>query len=310
VAEPVSPLDAYAALAVGAGGPIARQAVAVSGPEAGTYLQGQLSQDVEGLAPGASAWSWVLQPTGKVDVLVRVTRTEDDVWVLDTDTGFGPALVSRLSRFKLRTKADIELLDWHAVGLRGAGLTVPAPVGGSTVPAPDGGIAITAPDGGIAVDAGWAGLPGLDMLGPDPVVPAGLVPVDEALWEVARIEAGFPRMGAELGESTIPAETGLVAAAVSFTKGCYTGQELVARIDSRGNNVPRHLRGLLLSGPAEVGAAITAGDKAVGALTSVALSPALGWVALAYVSRSVSPGDAVVVDGGPGAEVRDLPLRP
>jgi folate-binding protein YgfZ len=291
VAEPVSPLDAYAALAVGAGGPIARQAVAVSGPEAGTYLQGQLSQDVEGLAPGASAWSWVLQPTGKVDVLVRVTRTEDDVWVLDTDTGFGPALVSRLSRFKLRTKADIELLDWHAVGLRGAGLTVPAP------------------DGGIAVDAGWAGLPGVDLLGPDPVVPAGLVPVDEALWEVARIEAGFPRMGAELSESTIPAETGLVAAAVSFTKGCYTGQELVARIDSRGNNVPRHLRGLLLSGPAEVGAAITAGDKAVGALTSVALSPALGWVALAYVSRSVSPGDAVVVDGGPGAEVRDLPLR-
>jgi folate-binding protein YgfZ len=164
--------------------------------------------------------------------------------------------------------------------------------------------------GGIAVDAGWAGLPGVDLLGPDPVVPDGVVPVDEALWEVARIEAGFPRMGAELTESTIPAETGLVAAAVSFTKGCYTGQELVARIDSRGNNVPRHLRGLLLSGPAEVGAAIAADGKPVGALTSVARSPALGWVALAYVSRSVTPGDAVVVDGGPDAEVRDLPLRP
>jgi folate-binding protein YgfZ len=292
VAEPLTPLDAYNALAVGAGGPIARQAVAVSGPEAGTYLQGQLSQDVEGLAPGSSAWSWVLQPTGKVDVLVRITRTEGDRWVLDTDSGFGGALVTRLSRFKLRTKADIDLLDWHAVGLRGTGLTVAAPAGG------------------IAVDAGWAGLPGVDLLGPDPVVPDGVVPVDEALWEVARIEAGFPCMGAELTESTIPAETGLVAAAVSFTKGCYTGQELVARIDSRGNNVPRHLRGLLLSGPAEVGAAIAADGKPVGALTSVARSPALGWVALAYVSRSVTPGDAVVVDGGPDAEVRDLPLRP
>jgi folate-binding protein YgfZ len=292
VAEPLTPLDVYNALAVGAGGPIARQAVVVSGPEAGAYLQGQLSQDVPGLAPGRSAWSWVLQPTGKVDVLVRVTRTEGDTWVLDTDAGFGQALVTRLSRFKLRTKADIELLDWHAVGLRGAGLTV------------------TAPDGGIAVDAGWAGLPGLDLLGPDPVLPDGLVPVDEALWEVARIEAGFPRMGAELTESTIPAETGLVTAAVSFTKGCYTGQELVARIDSRGNNVPRHLRGLLLSGPSEVGAVIAANGKPVGALTSVARSPALGWVALAYVSRSVTPGDVVMVDGGPGAEVRDLPLRP
>jgi folate-binding protein YgfZ len=319
VAEPLTPLDVYNALAVGAGGPIARQAVVVSGPEAGAYLQGQLSQDVPGLAPGRSAWSWVLQPTGKVDVLVRVTRTEGDTWVLDTDAGFGQALVTRLSRFKLRTKADIELLDWHAVGLRGAGLTVTASDGGSTVSAPDGGITVSAPDGGstvsapdggIAVDAGWAGLPGLDLLGPDPVLPDGLVPVDEALWEVARIEAGFPRMGAELTESTIPAETGLVTAAVSFTKGCYTGQELVARIDSRGNNVPRHLRGLLLSGPSEVGAVIAANGKPVGALTSVARSPALGWVALAYVSRSVTPGDVVMVDGGPGAEVRDLPLRP
>jgi folate-binding protein YgfZ len=304
VAEPLTPLDAYNALAVGAGGPIARQAVAVSGPEAGTYLQGQLSQDAESLAPGSSAWSWVLQPTGKVDVLVRVTRTEGDTWVLDTDSGFGEALVTRLSRFKLRTKADIDLLDWRAVGLRGAGLTSAA------VAAPAGGVNVLAPAGGIAVDAGWAGLPGTDLLGPDPVVPDGVVPVHKELWEVARIEAGFPRMGAELTESTIPAETGLVAVAVSFTKGCYTGQELVARIDSRGNNVPRHLRGLLLSGPAEAGASIAVDGKQVGTLTSVARSPALGWVALAYVSRSVSPGDVVVVDGGPEAEVRDLPLRP
>jgi folate-binding protein YgfZ len=301
MAEPVPPLDAYAALATGAGGPLGRQAVVVRGPEAGTYLQGQVSQDVEGLAPGATAWSWVLQPTGKVDALVRVTRTEDDTWVLDTDDGFGPALVTRLSRFKLRTKADIDLLDWRAVGLRGGGLAADPPPGGGAVPAPA---------GGIAVDAGWAGLPGVDLLGPDPAVPAGLVPVDADLWEVARIEAGFPRMGAELTEATIPAETGLVAIAVSFTKGCYTGQELVARIDSRGSNVARHLRGLVLAGPAEVGTPLHAGGKQVGTLTSVACSPALGWVALAYLSRSVSPGDPVGIEGGPDAEVRDLPLRP
>jgi tRNA-modifying protein YgfZ len=289
---PESLADDYAALAVAAAAPLERDAIGVSGPEAGSYLQGQLSQDVEHLPIGTSTWSWVLQPTGKVEALVRVTRTEDADWVLDVDGGFGEAVLQRLTRFKLRTKADLVALDWQALALRGASLG-----------------AVPAPAGGIAAGAGWIVLPGVDLLGPVVAAPDGVALVGADALEVARIEVGMPKMGMELTESTIPAETGLVERTVSFTKGCYTGQELVARIDSRGSNVARHLRGLVLYGLAAPGADLVAEGKVVGQLTSVAESPSLGWVALGYVGRAVAVGDEVAVDGGGTALVRELPLR-
>jgi tRNA-modifying protein YgfZ len=282
----------YARLATAAAVPIERDALRVAGPEAGTYLQGQLSQDVERLPIGEVVWSWVLQPVGKVDALVRVTRTADADWVIDTDGGFGDGLLKRLTRFKLRTKADIEPLDWRALALRGAELP-----------------AVAAPAGGVVADATWPGLAGVDLLGEAPSAPDGVPAVAAELLEVARIEAGVPRMGAELTEATIPAETGLVDRTVSFTKGCYTGQELVARIDSRGSNVPRHLRGLLLDRRAAAGEALLAGGRQVGTLTSVGLSPAFGWVALAYVGRGLAVGEEAGLEGGGTASVRELPLR-
>src|SRR5260370_6484549 len=99
---------------------------------------------------------------------------------------------------------------------------------------------------------------------------------------------GVPVMGGEIDDKTIPAETGVVDRAVSFTKGCYTGQELVARIDSRGGNVPRHLRGLMLPEQAPVGAEVQVGGKTAGTLTSVA-AKAGGAVARAYFGRGVGP---------------------
>jgi folate-binding protein YgfZ len=123
-------------------------------------------------------------------------------------------------------------------------------------------------------------------------------------------------MGAELTDRTIPAEAGILDRTVSFTKGCYTGQELVARIDSRGGNVPRRLRGVILGDGATppAGATITADGKEVGRLTSVAFSPRAGAaVALAYVRRAVeTPADVVVEwDGGSApARVEALPLVP
>ena len=84
-------------------------------------------------------------------------------------------------------------------------------------------------------------------LGPQPSPPTGVPLVSLEAYQAVRIEAGVPAMGAELTDRTIPAETGIIDRTVSFTKGCYTGQELVARIDSRGGHVPRHLRGLVLS---------------------------------------------------------------
>jgi folate-binding protein YgfZ len=134
--------------------------------------------------------------------------------------------------------------------------------------------------------------------------------VSRDAYEAVRIEAGVPAMGAELTDRTIPAETGIVDRTVSFTKGCYTGQELVARIDSRGGHVPRHLRGLVLSGPAPPGAAIEVDGKNTGSLTSVAARPD-GAVALAYVGRDVTPPANATVSwegGTTSGRVEVLPL--
>jgi folate-binding protein YgfZ len=299
--------DGFAALR------LERDIVRVAGPDAQSYLQGQTSQDVAKLGDGDWAWALVLQPQGKLDAFVRVSRRGPDEFLLDTDAGMGAPLVARLSRFKLRTKVDIEQLDWQVVAVRGTERPEPAPLSESGL-LPSGGSAAA----GVVVPFDWGGLVGYDLLGPSVAMPPGATPVDPGAYEAVRVEAGFPRHGAELDERTIPAEAGLVDVSVSFTKGCYTGQELVARIDSRGSNVPRHLRGLLLSGPAEPGARLVdlaaAGDassddagragKEVGRVTSVARSPRLGWVGLGYVGRSVQPGAALAVRDA-GDQVRD-----
>jgi len=309
--------DGFAALRLG------RDIVRVAGPEAESYLQGQTSQDVAKLGNGGWAWALVLQPQGKLDAFVRVFRRGPDEFLLDTDAGVGPPLVARLGRFKLRTKVDIDQLDWQVVAVRGTGRPeLPASLSESAT-AQGGAAPGGAANGGatVAVPFEWGGLAGYDLFGPSVAIPPGATPVDAAAYEAVRVEAGFPRHGDELDERTIPAEAGLVDGSVSFTKGCYTGQELVARIDSRGSNVPRHLRGLLLSGQAETGARLVdlavapvASDapgsvgKEVGRLTSVARSPRLGWVALGYVGRSVEPGATLAVRDA-GDQIGDVQAR-
>ena len=243
-----------------------------------------------------SAWSLLLAPQGKVVALLRMTRVTDDDFVLDTDAGWGPTVIERLNRFKIRVKADIEAMEgWRCLAVRG----------------PDAHQAV--PDG---TPADWPGLPGVDLLGPDVVPPpaAAARPCSLEAYEIVRIEAGVPVMGKELNESTIPQEAGIVDRSVSFTKGCYTGQELVARIDSRGGNVPRHLRGLVVSGDAlpPPGAALHVDGKEVGVVTSVAFSPGRGApVALAYVRRAVEPpadGELTWDGGSAMAGIQALPL--
>jgi tRNA-modifying protein YgfZ len=268
-----------------------RQVVRASGPEAGSFLQGQLSQDVLALADGGSAWSWVLAPTGKVDALVRVTRITGDDWLLDTDDGWGEPLLARLSRFKLRTKVSIEALSWRVLGLRFRGHA-----------------GVDRQADTVELTSTWPGLEGTDRLGEAPEPPAGwrLAPAEE--YERRRIVAGLPRMGAELTEKTIPAETGLIDLTVSFTKGCYTGQELVARIDSRGGHVPRHLRRLTSTGQLTPGTELTGPDgKVAGTVTSAARTAEGGWVGLGYVRRGVDP-PATVRAGSNGGEVEILDL--
>ena len=285
-------MSGYADLVAGAACVVLdRDVVRISGPEAESYLHGQVSQDVAALAVGASAWTLVLQPQGRIDVWGRVTRTAADAFVLDTDGGFGDALEARLVRFKLRVKADVERLDWQCVAVRGPAAE---PV---------------AREGAVTARAEWPWVGGWDLLGAGVGLVEGVPVAGADDYEVRRIEAGLPRMGAELTERTIPEEAGIVAVSASFTKGCYTGQELVARIDSRGGHVPRRLRRVTLPSGAAVPAAgteLSVDGRPRGVVTSAARHPDGRVVALAYVARDVAPPvDGEV--GGVAATVEALP---
>jgi folate-binding protein YgfZ len=204
----------------------ARDVVTMAGPDALSYLQSQLSQEVRDLPVGDDRWTLLLSPNGRVEVLARVRHTAEEAFELDTDAGWGQALLERLQRFKIRVRAELSL------------------------------------DAAQPPDA-------------DPAI------------ERMRIEAGWPRMGAEIvpGE-TIPAETGVAAVAVSFTKGCYPGQELVERMDSRAATAPRSLRRLTVETGCSPGDPITAADGSpVGTITSVS-----GTTALGYVKRGADVG--------------------
>lgn len=280
-----------------------REAVIAEGPDALTFLQGQLSQDLEALAPGEAGWSLVLHPQGKISAWFRITRATDDRFVLDLDAGWADEVLTRLNRFKLRTNIDISLAAWKSITVAGPG-------------ADD--VVIE----GIHHDmvTSWAGVPVRDIFGPDldiaglDLAAIGATEIEPGVLDALRIEAGVPKMGVELDESTIPAAAGIVEQSVSFTKGCYTGQELVARIDSRGNNVPKRLLSIVLEGEAvpAADAEVRSGDGAVGVVTSASFSNHLGSpVALAYISRAGTVGEAVTleIDGTTvTGELRELPL--
>jgi len=312
-----------------------RDVFSVRGDDATAYLQGQLSQDIAALAVGASADSLLLQPDGKLSALLRVTRVDAQGFVLDTDAGFGDTMIARLKKFLLRSKVEIERLDWRCVALRGAGVETAAA----------GLRAALAEAGVLDLPFEWNGWHGVDLLGPKDVVldptagllPEGITSCGRDAAEACRIASGIPAMGSELTDKTIAAEAGgLVERTVSFTKGCYTGQELVARVDSRGNNVPRRLVGVLGGADPDAdrlafGMTLHAGaehdpadvpdvpdvvtDKVLGTITSAAWSPELDtWIALAYLHRTVEAPGPVRIRSGDGlggarpARVALLPL--
>jgi folate-binding protein YgfZ len=319
--------DGYPALRGGAGAhAVSRDVLTVAGPDAVEYLQGQCSQDVAALATGDVADALLLAPDGKLVALVRVVRSADDRFLIDTAGGFGDVVAARLARFRLRSKVEIEILPWTSVAVRGPDAA--GAVDGSLETGVDP-IGTPGRAGNVGdlwvLPVSWNGTVGVDILGPDPaaVVPPDVRWCDDAAWEGFRVEAGIPEMGSELDDRTIAAEADLVGRTVSFTKGCYTGQELVARLDARGNRVSRRLRGIVVGEESSrsldpsvlVGATVTAGgsDKDMGRCTSAAWCPGLGVpAALAYVHRSVPvPGPVVLTLAGDrtvGCDVRPLPL--
>ncbi len=234
---------------------IARDLVVVEGPDATSFLQSLVSQDLDAIAVGEGAHSLLLQPQGKLLVDHYALHREADTWWCVCEGGLGEALSSGLNRFKIRVKADVRQVEVSALALRG----VQPPAGSD-------GVQIVF---SRAVDA--------------PVV-------DADAYENARIEAGVPRQGLDTDERTIPQEAGLDRVAVSFTKGCFVGQELVCRIDTRGH-VNRNLRRLRAPvGDLSRGATVAYEGREVGEVTS-----ASGSVALAMLRREVEPGARVGV---------------
>lgn len=287
----------------------ARGAVLVSGPDALPFLHSLVSADVAGLGDGEGAHALLLSPQGKLDVDLRLLRVGEECW-LDAEVGQGPRLAGSLHRFLIRV--EVEVTDrseaWGELAVRGP--AAPARVAEVTgVEPPDSPHAHVAWGDLRVVRAGSPGRLGIDVVGPvgalagawEALRAAGVRSAGLAALERARIEAGVPRQGHDLDERTIPQEALLERDAVSFTKGCFLGQELVCRIDTRGH-VNRYLRRLrVLGGAPPAGAEVVRDGRGVGVVTSVA-DPieSEGPAALGYVRREVEPPAEVLVrwEGG------------
>ena len=270
--------------------------IEVTGPDAVAYLQGQLSQDVSGLAVGAWAPSLLLEPQGKMCAWMRIHRAADDSVHLVVDAGFGAAVEERLRRFWLRTKAELTLSNDVPV------LAVRAWPDGSPAPTPED-VTPAGVDRILVAPAPWPSNPGFDLIGDGANLPDGVAAIEgdagrQAL-ERARVADGVPAMGSEIGPDTIPAAARVVEASVDFTKGCYTGQELVARIDSRGNKTPTRLVCLAGKGDAPPpGAALSVDGTERASATSVVPGVEAGWTGLGYLHRSVeTPAQLTLADG-------------
>ena len=288
-----------------------RGKLALTGTEAREFLHGQVSNDIEALEPGHGCYAAFLTPKGKMLGDLRVLHFGDELF-LDTERSSLQALFNMIRNYKLGR--DVEL---HKRTVQRGLLSLVGPGAREAAGADDLGPAehdnVAAEIGGVPVRL-VATAAGVDVIcdaeRTDDVKAALDVPeVSEAAAEVVRVESGRPRYGLDLDESVIPQEAALNERAVSFTKGCYVGQETVARLFYRGKP-NRHLRGLRLSEPAATGDELRLGERVVGRLGSSVVSPALGPIGLAIVRREAAPGDTVTVgDSGVTATLVELPFR-
>lgn len=253
------------------------------GADAIRFLNDLISQEIGDLEPGAVRRSLLLTPQGKLDHIIWVLRGKAEAGLMVED-GRGEDLAAKLGRYRIRVDVDIEsspLESWLVVG----------PYRGES-----GGW--TGDRSGLVADVSWSTLQRSLVAGERPALPT--LEVED--YEALRIEAGEPLMSVDVTDATIPQETGLVGETISFDKGCFLGQELVARLDSRGGRVNHHLRILKFEGAApEVGTDVMKGDDQVGVLSSSARD-----VGLSLLRRGVEPGERVTVGEGE-AVVEALP---
>jgi len=276
------------------------------GDEAADFLQGQVTNDVEALDAGTGCYAALLNHKGKVRTDMRVLRADGWIW-LDTEPGFQELLARTVEMYGIGrdVKAEDVTTGYAILSLLGPGAR-----DALDSPPPESEHAFVEGDHGIYAST----LGGVDVIceanRADEVRAAlGAEELSGEVAECLRIEAGRPRFGADFDAGTIPEEAGLNERAVSFTKGCYVGQETVARLHYKGKP-NRHLRGLKLSGEAHPGDELRLGERAVGALGSVAVSPTHGPIALAVVRREAEPGDVLDVgDSAVTAQVVELPFE-
>ena len=289
-----------------------RGAIDVLGPDGAEYLQGQLTNDVEALGVGEGQYAALLDRKGHMQTDLRVLRVGEDAILLDTEAPAKDAALRHLTMYSIGR--DVQVGDATAerafvslIGPRAAEIA-------GTPPLPEFANEATKLASVDVVAVGTR--EGIDILFPATererviaaLTDAGAVEVSPEAVEILRVEAGVPRFGAEMDAGTMPAEASIVDDAVSFTKGCYIGQETVARLHYKGKP-NKHLRGLRLSAAAAPGAALRLGDKEVGTLGGAVVSPAHGPIGLAIVRREAEPGAQLTVgEDGVTAEVVALPF--
>lgn len=290
--------------------------ITVAGPDGAEYLQGQLTNDVEALAPGDGCYAALLDRKGHMQTDMRVLRiAPDEIWLQLEPEALGAAL-RHLTMYSVGRDVSLaEDGDTRTLALAGpaaAELSGLAPLGAedSHAPARVDGVDARA----VRTDRGFdllvAGEAAERLFAA--LEERGIAEVDEDALEILRVESGRPRFGREMTNATIPQEAGINERAVSFTKGCYIGQETVARLHYKGKP-NRHLRGLRLTQPVAAGSPVRVGDREVGRVGTAVLSPAHGPIALAILRREAEPGATVEVEdlgsgGSVAAEVTALPF--
>ena len=260
-----------------------RSYVCVNGPDAASYLNRMVSNDVEALAVGESCEALLLTPKARIVAPMVVWRRGQDHFLLLTEPEAGDRLARELLRSRFAAKCEIALEEHGSVIVLGTD----EPLSSRHE---------------LALPNHDYGIPAFEVLDAGP--PEGAEPISEGELERLRILARTPRLGRELDDRVMPAEAGLEERAISFTKGCYPGQEPVARLHYRGHP-NRGLRVIALRGddlPA-YDVELTLEGKVVGRVTSVAPDPDHGIVALAYVRREVPPEADLVVSGRPARQL-------
>jgi folate-binding protein YgfZ len=315
-------VDAYVAAREGAGvfALPDRALIAVTGPLRQKFLHNILSNDVQSLAAGQGSRAAVMDVKGHLVAFLRALVDREEI-LLEVAGGRASAVEELLVHYRVAAPVRFRRPDTGVIALvgpraapvlRGAGAELPelaaeahavVEVGAAQVRVaragdlPAGGFVLHVPP--EVRDAVVASL-----------TSAGAVALPPAVVDVLRIEDGRPWFGPDVSDENLLHETTLIGEYHSPTKGCYVGQEVIARLSARGGHVNKLLRGLRLAAPGAAGERIHAGGKEVGRITTAGVSPALGPIAMGYVHRSAAePGTVVEVASKP-ATVARLPLRP